>query len=197
VGPTEYAVATYDLLGRAVGDVYPVYQRLLAHRNAYDFDDLLSETVTLLECHEEAREHYSDRFLHVLVDEYQDTNHAQYRILKALAREHGNICVVGDDDQSIYGWRGADLRNILDFERDFPGSRVVSLEQNYRSTGAILEVANAVIAHNRERKPKRLSGLARLRGTLSHERTVTGLRGSTSARGSPVPNRGRRPLLRS
>ncbi len=156
VGPSEYAVDTYDLMGRAVGEVYPVYQRLLIRRNAYDFDDLLFEAVRLLEQHQEARGHYADRFLHVLVDEYQDTNHAQYRILKALAGQHGNICVVGDDDQSIYGWRGADLRNILDFERDFPGAHVISLEQNYRSTGAILEVANAVIANNVERKPKRL-----------------------------------------
>jgi DNA helicase-2/ATP-dependent DNA helicase PcrA len=92
ISPSEYAAATYDLMGRAISEVYPVYQRLLTRRNAYDFDDLLSETVRLLEQHEEARSHYADRFLHVLVDEYQDTNHAQYRILKALAGQHGNIC---------------------------------------------------------------------------------------------------------
>jgi DNA helicase-2/ATP-dependent DNA helicase PcrA len=100
------------------------------------------------------REHYGGRFAHVLVDEYQDTNHAQYRLVRSWASVHGNVCVVGDDDQSIYGWRGADLRNILDFERDFQGTAVVRLEQNYRSTGAILNVANAVIARNRARKEK-------------------------------------------
>ncbi len=156
VGPAEYAVAAYDLLSGVVSDVYPAYQELLARRNAYDFDDLLFETVGLLEGDGGVGERYAARFEHVLVDEYQDTNRAQYRMVKALAARHGNLCVVGDDDQSIYGWRGADLRNILDFERDFPGAHVVRLEQNYRSTAAILEVANAVIACNVDRKPKRL-----------------------------------------
>ncbi len=155
VGPSDYSVTAYDLLSRAVADVYPGYQRLLVRRNAYDFDDLLVESVRLLEG-PEAGPKYGDRFLHVLVDEYQDTNHAQYRMVRALARTHGNLCVVGDDDQSIYGWRGADLRNILDFERDFPGAHTVRLERNYRSTGFILDVANAVIALNVDRKPKRL-----------------------------------------
>ncbi|MGH7540710.1 MAG: ATP-dependent helicase, partial [Gemmatimonadota bacterium] len=156
VGPGDYAAGAYDLLARAVADVYPAYQKLLARRNAYDFDDLLFEAVRLLEGAGPVGERYADRFIHVLVDEYQDTNHAQYRIVKALAGRHGNLCVVGDDDQSIYGWRGADLRNILDFERDFPGAHVVRLEENYRSTASILEVANAVIACNVDRKPKRL-----------------------------------------
>jgi DNA helicase-2/ATP-dependent DNA helicase PcrA len=156
VGPNDYAVAAYDLLSRSVAEVYPEYEKLLARQNAYDFDDLLFECVRLVEGVEEVGERYADRFLHVLVDEYQDTNHAQYRMIRRFGSLHENVCVVGDDDQSIYGWRGADLRNILDFERDFPGARVVRLEQNYRSTGSILEVANAVISCNVARKPKRL-----------------------------------------
>lgn len=156
VGASEFAPQAYDLLSKAVAQVYPVYQRLLTARNAYDFDDLIFEVVRLLEENDDVRERWARRFVHVLVDEYQDTNHAQYRLVRALAREHGNICVVGDDDQSIYGWRGADIRNILDFERDFPGAMVIRLEENYRSTGLILEVANAVISQNRNRKPKRL-----------------------------------------
>jgi DNA helicase-2/ATP-dependent DNA helicase PcrA len=156
VQPEEFAAAAFDPLSRVTGTVYPAYERLLARCNAYDFDDLLLRAVRLLEEDDEVREHYGGRFAHVLVDEYQDTNHAQYRLVRAWASVHGNVCVVGDDDQSIYGWRGADLRNILDFERDFPGTAVVRLEQNYRSTGAILNVANAVIARNRARKEKRL-----------------------------------------
>jgi DNA helicase-2/ATP-dependent DNA helicase PcrA len=156
VRPEEYAAAAFDPLSRVTGTVYPAYERMLARCNAYDFDDLLLRAVRLLEEDDEVREHYGGRFAHVLVDEYQDTNHAQYRLVRAWASVNGNVCVVGDDDQSIYGWRGADLRNILDFERDFPGTAVVRLEQNYRSTGAILNVANAVIARNRARKEKRL-----------------------------------------
>ena len=156
IGPGEYAATGFDLMSHAVADLYPAYERVLARSAAYDFDDLLVQTVRLLETIPEVGERYADRFKHVLVDEYQDTNHAQYRIIKHLASGHGNICVVGDDDQSIYGWRGADLRNILDFERDFPGASIVRLEQNYRSTGSILAVANEVIAHNVARKEKRL-----------------------------------------
>lgn len=156
VGPDEYATTAFDLMSRAVADVYPVYERILSRSSAYDFDDLLVQSVRLLETVPDVGRRYAERFRHVLVDEYQDTNHAQYRIVKHLASAHGNICVVGDDDQSIYGWRGADLRNILDFERDFPGAEVVRLEQNYRSTASILEVANEVIARNRARKEKRL-----------------------------------------
>lgn len=156
VGPSDYAVSAYDLLSRSVADVYPAYQKSLARRNAYDFDDLLFECVRVLEGVDEVRERYAEKFLHVLVDEYQDTNHAQYRMIRGFGSRHQNVCVVGDDDQSIYGWRGADLRNILDFERDFPGARVVRLERNYRSTASILEVANAVISCNVARKPKRL-----------------------------------------
>ncbi len=156
VTPAEYEPRAFDLLSRTVAEVYPRYQRLLEARNAYDFDDLLAEAVRLLEGVEPVRRRYADRFRHVLVDEYQDTNHAQYRMVRALARDHGNLCVVGDDDQAVYGWRGADLRNILEFERDFAGAAVVRLEENYRSTASILEVANAVIGCNRNRKPKTL-----------------------------------------
>src|SRR2546423_2354461 len=122
--------------------------------NAMDFDDLLSRCVTLLELSPEVRERYRQSFRHVLVDEYQDTNRAQYRWLQLLTEEHRNLCVVGDDDQSIYRFRGADIRNILDFEDDFPDARVIKLEQNYRSTQTILSAANAVVSHNRARKSK-------------------------------------------
>ncbi|MFQ5747310.1 MAG: ATP-dependent helicase [Gemmatimonadota bacterium] len=154
--PEAIEDASFDLLSRAVASVYPAYERILARCNALDFDDLLVHTVHLLEDVEGVGDRYARRFRHVLVDEYQDTNHAQYRMIRRLARGHGNVCVVGDDDQSIYGWRGADLRNILDFEKDFPGATVVRLEQNYRSTQSILDVANAVIARNSARKEKRL-----------------------------------------
>ena len=156
VGPDEYGTQAFDLMSRAVATVYPAYEKVLVRSNAYDFDDLLLHTVRLLEDHEDVGDRYAERFLHVLVDEYQDTNHAQYRIVRRFAQGHGNVCVVGDDDQSIYGWRGADVSNILDFERDFAGAAVVRLEENYRSTPAILEVANEVIANNRSRKEKRL-----------------------------------------
>jgi len=156
IGPADYSASAFDLLSRVVAQAYPAYEAGLKRSCAFDFDDLLLHAVRLLEDDPEAGERYARRFRHVLVDEYQDTNHAQYRMVRALARVHGNVCVVGDDDQSIYGWRGADLRNILDFERDFPGAEVVRLEQNYRSTRVILEIANEVIAHNRARKSKRL-----------------------------------------
>ncbi len=125
--------------------------------NAMDFDDLLVRTVNGPgSCIAEARERWRRSFRHVLVDEYQDTNHAQYRLLQLLVADHGNLMVVGDEDQSIYGFRGADIRNILDFERDFPDAEVVKLEQNYRSTQTILSAANAVVERNRQRRPKRL-----------------------------------------
>ncbi|MFV1987159.1 MAG: ATP-dependent helicase [Gemmatimonadota bacterium] len=156
VGPLDYSPPPFDLIGGIVAEVYPGYEKMLARRNAFDFDDLLFESVKLLENREGVGGRYADRFVHVLVDEYQDTNHAQYRMVRAFASAHRNLCVVGDDDQSIYAWRGADVRNILDFERDFEGAHVVRLEQNYRSTVSILEVANAVIERNVDRKPKRL-----------------------------------------
>ena len=141
---------------QTVAETYGVYQRRLHASNAVDFDDLLMLTVEVLERFPEALERWRTAFRYVLVDEYQDTNHAQYRLLQLLAGEHGNVCAVGDQDQSVYAFRGADIRNILEFERDFPGTQVVTLEQNYRSTNHILRAANAVIEENRERKPKRL-----------------------------------------
>jgi DNA helicase-2/ATP-dependent DNA helicase PcrA len=156
VGPDEYARRVSSFWDQTVAEAYAVYQRTLHRSNAVDFDDLLMLTVEVLERFPEARERWQKAFGHILVDEYQDTNHAQYRLLQLLAGRHRNLFVVGDPDQSIYAFRGADIRNILEFERDFPGTQVVALEQNYRSTNAILDAANAVIEHNTERKPKRL-----------------------------------------
>ena len=141
---------------QTVADVYRVYERELHRMNAMDFDDLLVRAVNVLELFHEVRDRYASGFRHVLVDEYQDTNHAQYRWLQLLAGEHRNLMVVGDDAQSIYGFRGADIRNILEFEDTFPDAHVVRLEQNYRSTQTILDAANAVIANNRGQKPKTL-----------------------------------------
>ena len=135
-----------------VAEAYPLYEKRMLEANAMDFDDLLVRTVNALELFEDVRERWRRAFRHVLVDEYQDTNHAQYRLLQLLAAEHGNLMVVGDEDQSIYGFRHADIRNILDFERDFPEAEVVKLEQNYRSTQTILSAANAVVERNRERR---------------------------------------------
>ncbi len=143
-----------DLFLKRVSLVYPAYQEALRRQDAMDFDDLLVEPVRLFEADVELLNRYRRRFAFILVDEYQDTNRAQFRLLELLARGHGNLMVVGDDDQSIYGWRGADIRNILDFERSFPGARVVRLERNYRSTPVILEAANAVIRQNADRKEK-------------------------------------------
>ena len=154
--PDDYARAAADPYERVVADTYPLYQKALRDANAFDFDDLLVKPVELFRMNERVLEHYRARFPFVLVDEYQDTNRAQYVLLRLLAEEHQNLFVVGDDDQSIYGWRGADIRNILDFEKDFPGARTVRLEQNYRSTQTILDAANRVIAENRDRKGKTL-----------------------------------------
>ena len=121
-----------------------------------DFDDLLLEAVRLLKASGETRERYQRRYQYLLVDEYQDTNRPQYELMKLLAGEHKNVCAVGDEDQSIYSWRGADIRNILEFEKDFPDARIVRLEQNYRSTQIILEAAGAVVANNIRRKGKKL-----------------------------------------
>lgn len=136
--------------------VYPHYQAALKTNGALDFDDLLMVTVLLLEQFPEVLGRYQERFRSILVDEYQDTNHAQYRLLRSLAAAHHNLCVVGDDDQSIYHWRGANIENILNFEADYPGARVVTLEENYRSTQTILDAASAVVAVNRGRRPKTL-----------------------------------------
>jgi DNA helicase-2/ATP-dependent DNA helicase PcrA len=156
VTPEQYASRVASFWDQTVAEVYELYQRRLHASNAVDFDDLLMLTVEVLERFPEALARWQKAFRYVLVDEYQDTNHAQYRLLQLLGGVHGNVCVVGDGDQSVYGWRGADIRNILEFEQDFPGTRVVTLEQNYRSTNTILRAANAVIDENRERKPKTL-----------------------------------------
>jgi DNA helicase-2/ATP-dependent DNA helicase PcrA len=154
--PKLYAERVDSFYDQTVADVYTLYQRKLHASNAVDFDDMLMLTVEALERFPEARARWQKAFRYVLVDEYQDTNHAQYRLLQLLAEKHHNVCAVGDPDQSIYAFRGADIRNILEFERDFPETRTIALEQNYRSTNAILESANAVISHNSERKEKRL-----------------------------------------
>jgi DNA helicase-2/ATP-dependent DNA helicase PcrA len=151
-----YAEMQGSVFEEVVAEAFPLYEKRMLEANAMDFDDLLVRTVNALELFEEVRERWRRTFRHVLVDEYQDTNHAQYRLLQLLASEHGNLMVVGDEDQSIYSFRHADIRNILDFEHDFPEAAVVKLEQNYRSTQTILSAANAVVEHNRERRPKHL-----------------------------------------
>ena len=145
-----------DFFAEQVAKIYALYQSKLQENNALDFDDLLMLTVELLTKNEELRTKYQKKFQYILVDEYQDTNGAQYAITKLLAAEHRNICVVGDADQSIYGWRGADMRNIMNFEKDYPKATVILLEQNYRSTKNILAAANAVIENNLTRKKKEL-----------------------------------------
>lgn len=151
-----FAEKTSDQVGQVAARVYTRLQERLRQLNAYDFDDLLLYTWLLLKNHPDVLAAYQNRFRYLMVDEYQDTNHAQYVLTQLLAAAHKNIMVVGDDDQSIYSWRGADLRNILDFEKDYPEARVVKLEENYRSMGNILAAANAVIANNLTRKPKKL-----------------------------------------
>jgi ATP-dependent DNA helicase UvrD/PcrA len=156
VDAAAYAQAQGSVFEETAAAVYELYEKRMLEANAMDFDDLLVRTVNVLELSDEARERWRRTFRHVLVDEYQDTNHAQYRLLQLLTEEHGNLMVVGDEDQSIYGFRHADIRNILDFERDFPEAELVKLEQNYRSTQTILSAANAVVERNRERRPKQL-----------------------------------------
>jgi ATP-dependent DNA helicase UvrD/PcrA len=156
VGPDEYTERVSSFYDQTVAEVYDLYQKRLFASNAVDFDDMLFLTVDVLERFPEAREKWQDAFHYILVDEYQDTNHAQYRLLQLLAEKRRNVFAVGDPDQSIYGFRGADIRNVLEFEHDFPGSYTISLEQNYRSTQHILDAANGIISHNRERKEKNL-----------------------------------------
>ena len=153
--PERYIAEVGDSSGKCI-DIYREYQKKLIAANALDFDDLLLVTVKLFTNCPDVLAKYRNRVRYVLVDEYQDTNTIQYNIVRLLCEESRNICVVGDDDQSIYGWRGADIRNILDFEKDFPGAKVVRLEQNYRSTKQILDKANLVISNNTERKEKTL-----------------------------------------
>jgi DNA helicase-2/ATP-dependent DNA helicase PcrA len=155
-GPETFAAASWNPREQQIGKLYELYVKALKDANALDFDDLLLRTVELFEKSESVRARYSEKFRYVMVDEYQDTNRPQYLLIQHLAAKHRNICVVGDPDQSIYKWRGADLRNILDFERDFPETRVVRLERNYRSTQIILDAASGVISQNQNRKDKRL-----------------------------------------
>ncbi|MFN2398790.1 MAG: ATP-dependent helicase [Gemmatimonadaceae bacterium] len=154
VGSEEYASLAHDPLSKATATVYSRLDDALRESNAVDFDDLLVLPVKVIQKEAELLAGYRTRFQFILVDEYQDTNRAQYQLIKLLGGAHGNVCVVGDDDQSIYGWRGADVRNILDFEKDFPSARVVRLEENYRSTPEVLAVANAVIGANVARRGK-------------------------------------------
>jgi|HubBroStandDraft_5_1064220.scaffolds.fasta_scaffold00034_16 DNA helicase-2/ATP-dependent DNA helicase PcrA len=154
--PEEYAQRQTSFVGERIANVYAEYQRRLNESNSLDFDDLIVRTIDLLERDKAAREKYQHKFEYVLVDEYQDVNAAQYRLIALLAGYHGNVTVVGDDDQSIYSWRGSDYRMILRFEEDFPGAKTFKLEENYRSTRRILEAANALVANNRSRAPKKL-----------------------------------------
>src|SRR3954470_23651024 len=156
IGPDEYRSRVASFYDQTVADAYELYQRRLFASNAVDFDDLLFLTVEVLRRFPEAHDKWAKAFRYVMVDEYQDTNHAQYVLLQLLAEQHQNLMAVGDPDQSIYAFRGADIRNILEFERDFPNTKVIPLEQNYRSTNTILQAANNVISHNRERKEKNL-----------------------------------------
>jgi DNA helicase-2/ATP-dependent DNA helicase PcrA len=166
-GPSVFTETSWNPREQQIARIYELYTRALTDANALDFDDLLLKAVELFERSEQVRERYSRKFRYVMVDEYQDTNRPQYLLIQRLAAAHRNLCVVGDPDQSIYKWRGADLRNILDFEHDFPEATTVTLERNYRSTQVILDAATAVISQNRNRKDKRLytdvGGGARIR----------------------------------
>jgi len=154
--PQEVYLQSADPKTERVAHIYEIYRKELLKANALDFDDLLLETVRLLKASSEVREKYQRRFEYLLIDEYQDTNRPQYEMMTLLAGKHHNVCAVGDEDQSIYSWRGADIRNILEFEKDFPEAKIIGLEQNYRSTQVILEAASAVVANNLKRKGKNL-----------------------------------------
>ncbi len=155
IDPQEYFLASTNPMEEKIAHIFKIYKEELNKANALDFDDLLLETVRLLKSSAEVRERYNRRYKYLLIDEYQDTNRPQYELMKLLG-SHTNVCVVGDEDQSIYSWRGADIKNILDFEKDFPNARTIRLEQNYRSTQIILEGASAVVAQNTQRKGKNL-----------------------------------------
>jgi DNA helicase-2/ATP-dependent DNA helicase PcrA len=158
-----------DFFSKMLSKIYSRYQQILSDHSALDFDDLLMKAAFLLEKHSDVRTELGNRFKFLLIDEYQDTNHAQYRIAKALVSSHNNICATGDPDQSIYRWRGADIRNILDFEHDWPNAMVVRLEENFRSTPGILEIADRLIEHNQSRKEKRLIATRPSAGSVSVE----------------------------
>ncbi|HEX6085456.1 MAG TPA: UvrD-helicase domain-containing protein [Thermoanaerobaculia bacterium] len=156
INPVEYEKHNHDFFGARVAEIYRLYQKRLREFDAMDFDDLIGNYVQLLEQHEDVRNELHERFQHLLIDEYQDTNKAQYVLVKLLAGKAGNIVAVGDEDQSIYRFRGADIKNILNFEHDFPGAKIIKLEQNYRSTGNILDAATGVVSNNIARKGKTL-----------------------------------------
>jgi DNA helicase-2/ATP-dependent DNA helicase PcrA len=156
VDPQDYFLGSKDPNSERIAHIFKAYQDELLKNNAVDFDDLLLDAVRVLKASGEVRERYQRRYKYLLVDEYQDTNRPQYELMKLLAGEHKNVCAVGDEDQSIYSWRGADIRNILEFEKDFPNATIIRLEQNYRSTQIILEAAGAVVANNIRRKGKKL-----------------------------------------
>src|ERR1700742_5007185 len=156
IDPQEYFLASTNPLEEKIAHIFEIYKKELLKANAMDFDDLLLEAVRLLKSSGEVRERYNRRYRYLLIDEYQDTNRPQYELMKLLAGPGKNVCVVGDEDQSIYSWRGADIRNILEFEKDFPEAKTIRLEQNYRSTQVILEGASAVVARNLQRKGKNL-----------------------------------------
>src|SRR6202046_1215312 len=155
IDPQEYFLASTNPMEEKIAHIFEIYKKELFKANALDFDDLLLETVRLLKSSSEVRERYNRRYKYLLIDEYQDTNRPQYELMKLLG-SHGNVCVVGDEDQSIYSWRGADIKNILDFEKNFPNAQTIRLEQNYSSTQMILEGASAVVAQNTQRKGKNL-----------------------------------------
>ena len=148
-----YAAQAGDLYTNIVAKCYEAYQKELRQSESVDFDDLIMLTLRLFDQNPDVLTYYQQKFQYIHVDEYQDTNHAQYQLVKLLASRFKNICVVGDADQSIYGWRGADMQNILDFEKDYPDAKVVLLEENYRSTKTILQAANDVIKNNKNRRP--------------------------------------------
>ena len=156
VGPEQYRSLAASRIQLVAADVYPIYQAQLRQAKAMDFDDLIMELVKLLQQDPEVLKKYQQQFQYILIDEYQDTNHAQYQLIKLLAKKHRNLCVVGDDWQSIYSWRGANYQNILNFESDYADAKVVKLEQNYRSTQLILDAAHAVVSRNQGRKEKKL-----------------------------------------
>lgn len=156
IGPAEYRKMSHTYFNQQVADVYERYQKVLQTSNALDFDDLIMKTVELFIKHPEVLDHYQEKFKYISVDEYQDTNHAQYTLTNLLALKYRNLCVIGDEDQSIYSWRGANMQNILDFEKDYPDAKVIKMEQNYRSTKKILAGAHNVIVKNKRRKDKKL-----------------------------------------
>src|SRR6185503_12516714 len=156
ISASEFAEQAGNFYEKTVAEVYAGYEKKLAAAGALDFDDLIVRTVRLFQDNPAVLEHYQERFRYILIDEYQDTNRAQYHLVNMLAAKYRNLCVVGDADQGVYSWRGATIQNLLDFERDYPDAAIFVMEQNYRSTQSILQVANALIEHNVQRKPKSL-----------------------------------------